>query len=65
LGLTKEVPMGTYALHSLESGMRFGWGFLDSKQKEIVMAALRIINSLSDEKILELGKKGTKPKEAK
>ena len=43
-------------------GLKFGWGFLDSKQKEVVGTMLQIAKSLSDEKIRELGKKSSEEK---
>jgi hypothetical protein len=55
--------MGTQADKALMCGLRYGWGFLDSKQQEIVEAVLRIAKSLSDEKILELGKRTVENKE--
>jgi hypothetical protein len=52
--------MGKFAEESLMRGLRFGWGFLNSDRQEIVEAVIRIAKSISDEKILELGKRGKK-----
>jgi hypothetical protein len=52
--------MGECADKALMCGLRYGWGFLDSRQQELVEAVVRIAKSLSDEKILELGKRGKK-----
>jgi hypothetical protein len=52
--------MGQEADKALMCGLKYGWVFLDSKQQELVESVLRIAKSLSDEKILELGKRGKK-----
>jgi hypothetical protein len=52
--------MGELADKALMCGLRYGWGFLNSDQQEIVEAVMRIAKSLSDEKILELGKRSKK-----
>ena len=52
--------MGEQADKALMCGLRYGWGFLDSKQQELVEAVLRIAKSISDDKIIELGKRGKK-----
>jgi hypothetical protein len=54
--------MGEQADKALMCGLKYGWVFLDSKQQEFVEAVLRIAKSLSDEKLLELGKRGAKNK---
>ena len=43
-------------------GLKFGWKILDTKQKEIMESVLRIVRSLSDDKILEIGKRENKPR---
>lgn len=52
--------MGTKAEKAMMNGFQFGWGFLDSDQKELMTAVLRILKSLPDEKILEIGKRVNK-----
>ena len=52
--------MGEHTEKALMQGLIFGWKFLDTKQQEAVSSILRIAKSLSDEKILELGKRGKK-----
>ena len=52
--------MGQLADKALMYGLKYGWNFLNNEQKEIVEAVLRIAKSLSDEKILELGKRNAK-----
>ena len=52
--------MGKHTENALMSGLKFGWGFLDSKQREAIAAVVRIVKSIPDEKILELGKRTSK-----
>ena len=52
--------MGEQAERALMQGLKYGYKILDTKQKELVEAVLRIAKSISDEKILELGKRGKK-----
>ena len=52
--------MAEFTEKALMQGLTFGWKFLNTKQQEHVGAILKIAKSLSDEKILELGKKVTK-----
>jgi len=54
--------MGNYAEKALMDGLKFGWKILDTKQKEIMESVLRIVRSLSDDKILEIGKRENKPR---
>jgi len=49
--------MGDFTEKALVHGLKFGFNFLNSKQQKAVGAILKISNYLSDEKILEFGKR--------
>ena len=49
--------MAEFTERALVHGLKFGFTFLNRKQQEAVGAILKISSYLSDEKILEFGKK--------
>ena len=56
--------MAEFTERALVHGLKFGFNFLNTKQQAAVGAILKISSYLSDEKILEFGKR-ISDKEAK